>query len=503
MATIINATIELLAARPMAFSTQDIADYTSLEGLEDTITAALRVQCVNQTILRLDDPQKVAPYRCRYLGMRVAEKWWVDRMVKWATAGVDCITPAQLAGAMSLAFDNCLWNALPPDLLAVGRRWAMVAEGYVPGTFVFPWASVLRSNPQFMKPFCSLFSSRFSELSLETVVDQALNSLSERDTTLIRGRFGLDTGYPATLEQLGRLYNMTRERVRQIIDGTLRSAEYQETLWLLGFVTNFMQSGGSLLIQESMPHHKLCAKVWELNTVHIKELNIRIITTAEDIADYHRTLSRDDAYQDARNKQRHAATVRALQFLSHTDGIYLQAAEEKYRAKRMTHPRMLYQALRSLGRAAHYTEIAEECNRLFPENQNSVRNWHAALSQPTSEGLGIVWIGQKGMYGLKEHGYSRPDTDLFNATAEIVEAIFAKTQRPVAVRVVMTELSKRRRELNYNSVKMALSFNDRLEPIGSERFIPKIYTPSKLNDALHTYDIDAAFQAFSANEEDN
>lgn len=537
MTAIINSTIEFFAARPFVFSARDVAAYAGLEGLEDTIEAALRNQCANKTILKLDeqhngdtphsryldwidpktgevnqtDSQNGATFQSRYLGCRVAEQWWVGRMVRWATAGADCVTPAQLAGSMSLAFDNRRWLVPPPDLMAVGRRWAMVADGCVTGTFVFPWASVLRSNPQFMEPFRSLFSSDFNDLSFEpddTVIDQALNCLTEREAAIIRRRFGLGGTDPNTLEDIGKLLGITRERVRQLENKVLRRGELKKPLWLK-FAADFVQSGGSLLIEDSLvrPHLRLLAKVWELNTAHVIKLNISVIATEGRVAVYRSALSSEDDYLDTRNERTEGLAVGILQFLPHTDKIRMHDAEEDYLAMhiRRTRPRMLRHALRSLGRAAHFTEIAEECNRLFPDNQTSIHGWHSALSlcgQPDQESFGIVWIGRKGMYGLKEHGYSRPNAGLFDEVTQIVNAVFKKTQRPVSVEVVMAELSKKRRELNRTSVVMALSFDDRLQVIGGGRYAPKSYSPREPSKAPQLqYDIGAAFQAFSADEE--
>ncbi|MFO8183358.1 MAG: RNA polymerase sigma factor RpoD/SigA [Candidatus Aegiribacteria sp.] len=47
-------------------------------------------------------------------------------------------------------------------------------------------------------------------------IDAALKSLSDREKTIITLRFGLMDGEPCTLEQLGRVFGISRERVRQI-----------------------------------------------------------------------------------------------------------------------------------------------------------------------------------------------------------------------------------------------------------------------------------------------
>jgi RNA polymerase primary sigma factor len=51
---------------------------------------------------------------------------------------------------------------------------------------------------------------------------QALSALPERERRVIELRFGLDGGQPRTLDQVGRAFGLTRERIRQIEDTTLK-----------------------------------------------------------------------------------------------------------------------------------------------------------------------------------------------------------------------------------------------------------------------------------------
>jgi RNA polymerase primary sigma factor len=46
--------------------------------------------------------------------------------------------------------------------------------------------------------------------------------LSQRDANIIKMRFGFDTETPATLEEIGQQFGLTRERVRQIEQRALR-----------------------------------------------------------------------------------------------------------------------------------------------------------------------------------------------------------------------------------------------------------------------------------------
>ena len=208
-----------------------------------------------------------------------------------------------------------------------------------------------------------------------------------------------------------------------------------------------MQSDGTLILPESSmtPQHKLVTACIGPIAVPIPELNLHVLGIGEDSPDliaYRGALRDINSRTVAKNKQSQTPIVTRLRFLSQADGERLGLAEEEHTQARarQSRPQMLLEALRSLGRAAHYREIAEECNRLFPGRKTAVHSWHAALSLSESEVLGIVWIGRKGMYGLKEHGYSRPSTDLFDAAASIVETVFARTHRPVSDAVVMAEL---------------------------------------------------------------
>ena len=59
------------------------------------------------------------------------------------------------------------------------------------------------------------------EDSLRRDIEYALSTLTEREATVIRLYFGLDSEHSATLEEIGEMLNLTRERVRQIKEKAL------------------------------------------------------------------------------------------------------------------------------------------------------------------------------------------------------------------------------------------------------------------------------------------
>jgi RNA polymerase primary sigma factor len=53
-----------------------------------------------------------------------------------------------------------------------------------------------------------------------------LDTLSEREAAVVSMRFGLTDGQPKTLDEIGKVYGVTRERIRQIESKALRKLRH-------------------------------------------------------------------------------------------------------------------------------------------------------------------------------------------------------------------------------------------------------------------------------------
>ena len=65
-----------------------------------------------------------------------------------------------------------------------------------------------------------------SMMLLKEQLNDVLKTLTPREAQVIRQRFGLEGGHPHTLEEVGAIFNVTRERIRQIEAKALRKLRH-------------------------------------------------------------------------------------------------------------------------------------------------------------------------------------------------------------------------------------------------------------------------------------
>jgi RNA polymerase primary sigma factor len=80
---------------------------------------------------------------------------------------------------------------------------------------------------------------------LREKIGSVLDSLTQREREVLMLRFGLRDGYSRTLEEVGQVFNVTRERIRQIEAKALRKMRHPTRIRQLhGFFDNELQSEG-------------------------------------------------------------------------------------------------------------------------------------------------------------------------------------------------------------------------------------------------------------------
>lgn len=69
-------------------------------------------------------------------------------------------------------------------------------------------------------------SAQIEASDMLNTVNAILDTLSEREADILRYRFGMKGDRPHTLEEIGQIYGLTRERVRQLEDKAMRKLRH-------------------------------------------------------------------------------------------------------------------------------------------------------------------------------------------------------------------------------------------------------------------------------------
>jgi len=74
-----------------------------------------------------------------------------------------------------------------------------------------------------VNPYAKTMSNLLSE-----VLEEVLETLPKREQKVLKMRFGLEDGYVHTLEEVGYIFKVTRERIRQIETKALKKLKEEE-----------------------------------------------------------------------------------------------------------------------------------------------------------------------------------------------------------------------------------------------------------------------------------
>ena len=87
---------------------------------------------------------------------------------------------------------------------------------------------------EFLEDKSTIPPERVAERNLlKKQVNEILKTLTPREERVIRLRFGIDDGHHRTLEEVGHIFNVTRERIRQIEDKALRKLRHPSRSYML------------------------------------------------------------------------------------------------------------------------------------------------------------------------------------------------------------------------------------------------------------------------------
>lgn len=481
---------------PKAFCLQDFMDWSG-----QGVTAS---ECYNF----LKNDSRFIELTKSHLGNEIAFiselelfRWWLSLNLRISSLAVNktVLTKSELSGTLGSLTGKMEWGEFNDKSVEYGQRFGFVFYNSLSSLYVFPLAHLLSYVQLYYE---SILDDLYHEIStlekrnalLQSSFPDSLEMLypGERTNFIFRSRHLV--GKKMTLEQIGSKLGITRERVRQIEKTAL--SKIPRILVLKILLAEFIQKSGRLLIEAS-PINTSYARFMELvlGIPYVllprkKTLFLGLENPVEhtEFLPY-LTDSKHSLLNEIKNR---------VPFLPMEDLNALEKIVRRYILKRMQKTERVYLALKRIGQPAHYTDVTRMHNQLFPGNKIDYKSTHATLTFCADEKVdkhGIVWVGMRGTYALKEWGYKKPKTSLFESVGNIVNRLYKKTGRPVSYNSILAEIGKVRRVVNSKSVLMVAHLHKDIEKLPDGFFIPSCKKESSA-DGISEPELDKIISSF-------
>jgi DNA-directed RNA polymerase delta subunit len=346
--------------------------------------------------------------------------------------------------------------------------------------------------------------SNLASFQPSLIVNNVLSTLKERDRDIITRRFALGDVGSETLESIGKLHNLTRERVRQIEKDCLKSLKTNSSQEL--------QNALQVIFDIIVEHGSICSEDFLLNNIlSIKpnEKDIQSIKFLLNTGDQFNYLKESDDkvacwYVVGFNMERLTATIESLQAVLNnhhevmkedfliakfcetdfyksrteffTDKIiqsYLNISKniqinpfgeiglkDWVEVKPHDVGDKAYLVLKHHGKPEHYSEITKLINEHKFDNRVAYQETvHNELIKDSR----FVLIG-RGIYALTEWGYKK------GVVADVIKEILTVAGRPMHRDEIIAEVLKRR-QVKRNTILVGLSNKKNFQKVDRDKYI--------------------------------
>lgn len=439
-------------------------------------------------------------------------RWFATLNLRLARLEVFTLLPGRVGLAMSHLHPDARWDTPPAEAVQFGSRLGLIGVRAVGEDFVFPLARLLsRMRPGALgaaEAFLDEMGDNDSwRQPLRAVAAhfalEGFTDVPETTRWIVQARAGL-LGHKPTLEQLGTCLDLTRERVRQIESQFFHGSSKSGTSWraerrlrpfVCPLVADRMAESGSLVVDvrsSASDEVLLLAKCCGVPVAPIADTGLAVLAAPkQDVAGF---AGGKWALPEGLNVGSATAKLECAGPLaligSDVSVVASRIVERRRRHLRKSHK--VYLALRSMGRPAHYSEVAREYARLWGEPGATDDSVHAVLGR---EEHGVVWVGVRGTFALKEWGYEHPAEGIFEAVTGIVRRKFEETGNPVSFPVITAEIGRYRKLVNQKSLQIAASCNAAVRRLPGDIFVPVEATDTQ-EQALSADKLDSVLQAF-------
>ncbi|MBT5517008.1 hypothetical protein HOK22_03790 [Candidatus Peregrinibacteria bacterium] len=342
------------------------------------------------------------------------------------------------------------------------------------------------------------------ELQLHELIQHLLIVLSDKEKYIIENRFALEDGKRMTLEEIGKHFGVTRERIRQIEKSALRKLERNAQNTNIRILTEFAKAllekeGG--VARDSYFKQQLMKILPNISETDLQDLHLALVLDAKihfesNTLKYHPFWRLDD-FDAGQIKQ---TTGKALKILQKAKHVYTAEklsvkVNESLKIKldeatlsnilriskdckftdegiglfswRHIHPRTLRDkinfTLRREKKPLHFQKIADQIrNAKFDEKDVNVQAVHNELIRNEN----FVLIG-RGIYALKDWGFQT------GTVAEVIEKILP--DGTIRSREEITKAVLEQRQVKTITIYLNLKNKPQFARVGRDR-----YTLSKL-----------------------
>ena len=274
------------------------------------------------------------------------------------------------------------------------------------------------------------------------VTKDLLNVLPQRARDIIKKRYGLDSGSAGmTLEAIGEVYGITRERVRQIENFALNSIRksdvYAENLVAFDELKKHLDEYGGVVHEQNFLDHLTHDKELQNHLSFYLELGNDFVKLKEDDEFNHRwTINQElsnkvhdslrNLYKSLSEDDLISESEMIIKFLEHLEGTVKDLRNEEL-AKRWIHiskkigknalgewgislsPNikvrgirdLAYLVLRKHGSPMHFREVAKAIKQIFGKDANEATCHNELIKDKR-----FVLVG-RGLYALTKWGYSQ------------------------------------------------------------------------------------------------
>jgi hypothetical protein len=307
----------------------------------------------------------------------------------------------------------------------------------------------------------------------KAVSKKLLSTLNPRTREIVVNRYGLENAERMTLEAIGKTYEITRERVRQIenfaISTIKKSADYKDHGFVFDEIKTILKELGAVVPEETLMRHISKDPVVQ-NHINFYLVLGEGFTKHKEDADFNHHWSIDDKaashIQESLKKLHVSVGEDELvkeseildRFMSHLDELveeykdnkdvifrYLSLSKGLGKNQlnewgRTTSPHVrargikdyAYLIMRRENRPMHFKEVALEINKTFNKRAH-VATCHNELIKDSR----FVLVG-RGMYGLKEWGHTG------GVVRDVIVSVLKESKTPLSKEDIIKGVLSRR-----------------------------------------------------------